>query len=83
MSSDSKNTIAVTAFNFERYPGATGVRLLYMGNASRIQDTAELDLEETICQVMQRFPTDLRTTASETTIDEKLKTILLPRKTNT
>ena len=72
MSSGSENTMAVPAINFKRYLGATGVRYMNMGKASKIQTNSEWDLEETVRQVEQKFATDLKTIAWETTNDEKL-----------
>ena len=83
MSSGSENTIAVPAINFKRYLGATGVRYINMGKASKIQQNNEWDLEDTVRQVEQKFATDLKTIAGETTNDEKLlKTLVcIERKT--
>ena len=72
MSSDSDQTIAVPAINFKRYLGTTGVRYIQMGKASKIQNSEDWDLEETARQVEQKFATDLKTIAGETTNDEKL-----------
>ena len=72
MSSGSENTIAVPAITFKRYLGATGVRYINMGKASKYQTSGDWDLEETVCQVEQKFATDLKTIAGETTNDEKL-----------
>ena len=72
MSFDSDPTIAVPAINFKKYLGATSVRYIKMGTASRVQYTEEWDLEETMKQVDQKFSTDLRTIADEITNDEKL-----------
>ena len=72
MSSGSENTIAVPAINFKRYLGATGVRYINMGKASKIQINSDWDLEETVRRVEQKFATDLKTIAGETTNDEKL-----------
>ena len=54
-----------------------------MGKASKIQNSEDWDLEETVRQVEQKFATDLKTTAGETTNDEKfLKTLVcLERRT--
>ena len=71
-SSDSDQTIAVPTINFKRYLGATSVRYIQMGTASRVQYNEEWDLEETIRQAEQKLSTDLRTIADETTNDEKL-----------
>ena len=43
-----------------------------MGKASKIQTNSDWDLEETIRQMEQKFATDLKTIAGETTNDEKL-----------
>ena len=43
-----------------------------MGKASKIQQNNEWDLEDTVRQVEQKFATDLKTIAGETTNDEKL-----------
>ena len=43
-----------------------------MGQASHIQNENKWDLEETIRQAEQKFTTDLKTIATETTNDEKL-----------
>ena len=72
MSSGSENTIAAPATNFKRYLGATGVRYINMGKASKIQQNNEWDQEDTVRQVEQKFATDLKTIAGETTNDEKL-----------
>ena len=72
MSSDSDQTTAVPAINFKRYLGATSVRYIQMGTASRVQYNEEWDLEVTICQAEQKFSIDLRTITDETTNDEKL-----------
>ena len=72
MSSGSENTIVVPAINFKRYLGATGVRYINTGKASKIQTSSDWDLEETVRQVVQNFATDLKTIAGETTNDEKL-----------
>ena len=42
-----------------------------MGKASSMSDNTEWDLEETILQVKQNVPIDLRTIARETTNDKK------------
>ena len=52
--------------------GATGVRYIQMGQASHVQEENKWDLEETIRQEQQKFSTNLRTNAKETTNDEKL-----------
>ena len=72
MSSDSDQTISVPAINFKRYLGANSVRYIQMGTASKVQYNEEWDLEETTRQAEQKFLTDLRTTADETTDVEKL-----------
>ena len=72
MSSDSDQTKAVPAINFERYLGATSVRYIKMGTASKVQYEDKWDLEETVRQAEQKFSTDLRTIVDETTNDEKL-----------
>ena len=72
MSSGWENTIAVPAINFKRYLGATGVRYINMVKANKIQQNNEWDLEDTVRQVEQKFATDLKTIAGETTNDEKL-----------
>ena len=72
MSSGSENTIAVPAINFRQYLGATGVRFINLGQASKIQPNNEWDSEETIPQLVQKFTTDLETLAGEATNDEKL-----------
>ena len=41
-----------------------------MGQASQVQEENKWDLEETIRQAEQKFATDLRTIAKETTNDE-------------
>ena len=53
MSSGSDNTIAVRAIIFKRYLGATGVRYINMGKASKIQMHSYWDLVETVRQVGQ------------------------------
>ena len=72
LSSDSDQTIAVPAINFKRYLGATSVRYVQMGTASKVQYEDKWDLEGTVRQVEQKFSTDLRTIADGTTNDEKL-----------
>ena len=54
-----------------------------MGEASKIQTNSDWDLEETIHQLEQKFATDFKTNAGETTNDKKLlKTIVcIERKT--
>ena len=48
-----------------------------MGTPSKVQNNDEWDLEETIRQKQQKFATDLRTIADETTNDGKiLKTMV-------
>ena len=83
MSSGSENTNAIPAINFKRYLGATGVRYINMGEASKIRINSDWDLEETVCQVEQKFATDLNTIAEEMSNDEKLlKTLVcIERKT--
>ena len=83
MSSDSDQTIAVPAINFKRYLGATSVRYIQMGTASKVQYEDKWDLEETVRQAEQKFSTDLRTIADETTNDEKLlKTLVCLERRN-
>ena len=43
-----------------------------MGQTSHVQENNKWDLEETIRQAEQKFTTDLKTIATETTKDEKL-----------
>ena len=71
-STSSIESLGVPAINFKKYIGATGVRYFQMGQASHIQEENKWDLEETIRQAEQKFATDLRTIAKETTDDEKL-----------
>ena len=54
-----------------------------MGKASKVQTSSDWDLEKTVRQVEQKFATDLKTIAGETTNDEKLlKTLVcIERKT--
>ena len=82
-STSSNESLSVPAINFKKYMGATGVRYIQMGQASHVQEENKWDLEETIRQAEQKFATDLRTIAKETTNDEKLlKTLVcLERKT--
>ena len=82
-STSSIESLGVPAINFKKYIGATGVRYIQMGQASHIQEENKWDLEETIRQAEQKFATDLRTIAKETTDDEKLlKTLVcLERRT--
>ena len=54
-----------------RHHGATSVRYIEMGTATKVQYDDQWDLEETVRQVEQKFCTDLRTIADETTNDEK------------
>ena len=56
ISSDSDNTIAVPAINFKGYLGATGVRYINMGQASKVQDDPKWDREGTVRQVEQSLP---------------------------
>ena len=72
MSSHWNDSIDLPAINFKKYLGATGVRYIQMGQASHVQNNHEWNLEETISQAEQRFATDLKTTATETTTDDKL-----------
>ena len=77
-STSSVDSFDVPAVNFKRYLGTTGVRYIQNGQASHIQGENKWDLEETIRQAEQKFNTDLKTTATETTDDENLlKTLLL------
>ena len=71
-STSSIESLGVPAINFKKNIGATGVRYIQMGQASHIQEEKKWDLEETIRQAEQKFATDLRTIAKETTDDEKL-----------
>ena len=82
-STGSADSLDVPAINFKRYLGTTGVRYIQMGQASHIQNENKWDLEETIRQADQKFTTDLKTIAIETTNDEKLlKTLVcLERRT--
>ena len=82
-SKSSANSLFVPTINFKRYLGTTGVRYIQMGQASHIQNENKWDLEETIRQAEQKFTTDLKTIATETTNDEKLlKTLVcLERRT--
>ena len=82
-STSSIEFLGVSAINFKKYIGATGVRYIQMGQASHIQEENKWDLKETIRQAEQKFATDLRTIAKETTEDEKLlKTLVcLERRT--
>ena len=83
MSSDSDQTTAVPAINFKRYLGATSVRYIQSGTASKVQYEDKWDLEETVRQKEQKFSTDLRTIADETTNDEKLlKTLVCLERRN-
>ena len=77
MSSGSENTIAVPRIIFKLYLGATGVRYINMGKASKIQSNNEWDLVETVRQVEQKLATDLNTIAGETANDEKLLNTLV------
>ena len=77
MSSGSENTIAVPATNFKRYLGATGVRYINMGLTSKIQTNNEWDLEKRICQIEQKFATDLKTiSGKQPTTRSFLKTLI-------
>ena len=82
-STGSAYSLDVPAVNFKRYLGTTGVRYIQMGQASEIQNENKWDLEETTRQAEQKFTTDLKTIAIETTNDEKvLKTLVcLERRT--
>ena len=82
-STSSIKSLGVPAIKFKKYIGATDVRYIQMGQASHIQEENKWDLEETIRQAEQKFATDLRTIAKETTDDEKLlKTLVcLERRT--
>ena len=55
MSSDSDQTKAVPAINFTRYLGATSVRYIQMGTASKVQYEDKWDIEKTVRQVEQNF----------------------------
>ena len=68
----SVDSFGVPAINSKRYLGSNGVRYIQMGQASHIQNENKWDLEETIRQAEQKFTTDLKTIATETTNDEKL-----------
>ena len=59
------------------------MRYIQMGHTSHVQEENKWDLEETIRQAEQKFTTDLRTIAKQTTNDEKLlKTLVcLERRT--
>ena len=83
ITSDSDNTIAVPAINFKRYLGATLVRYINMGEASKVQDDPKWDLDETVRQVDQKFATDLKTITGESTNDETLlkKLVCLEKQT--
>ena len=73
MLSDSDRTLAVPAINFKRYLGATSVRYIQVGTASKVQYDNQWDLEETVRQKLgQKFSPDIRTIADETTNDDKL-----------
>ena len=48
-----------------------------MGQASKIQDNPNWNLEKTLRQVEQKFATDLKTITGKTTNDEKLLTKLV------
>ena len=83
MSSDSDQTIAVPAINCKRYLGATSVIYLQMGTASKVQYHDQWDFEDTVRQLEQKFFTDQRTIAEETTNNEKLfKTLLYLERRN-
>ena len=71
-STSSLVSFGVPAINFERYLGTTGVRYIQMGQASHIQKEKKWDLEETVRQAEQKFTTEVKTIATETTNDEKL-----------
>ena len=71
MSSHSNDSIDAPTITFKKYLGATGVRYVQMRQASHVQHNNELNLEETIRQAEQKFTTDLKTTATETTNDDK------------
>ena len=72
LSSHSNGSIDVTAINFKKYLGVIGVRYIQMGQASHVQNNNEWNLEETVRQAEQKFATDLKTIAMETTNDDKL-----------
>ena len=72
MPSGSENTIAIPATNFKRYLEATGIRYINMGQASKIQDNPEWDLEEPSNKWNRSFLTTKKTKTTETTNDEKL-----------
>ena len=72
ISSDSDQTFAVLALNIKRYLGATSVRNMQMGTASKVQYDNQWDLEGTVRQVEQKFSSDLRIIADETTNYETL-----------
>ena len=76
-STSSNNSIDVPAINFKRYLGATEVRYIQMGRASHNQVDNPWDLAETARQAEQKFTTDLKTIAAETTEEAKfLKTLV-------
>ena len=52
--------------------GATGLRYIKMGQPSHIQNDNNWDLEETIRKAEEKFTTNLKTIATETTNDERL-----------
>ena len=68
-STSSNNSIDVPAINFKRYMGATWVCYKQMGQASHIQIDKSWNLEETVKQAEQKFTTDSKTIAAETTDD--------------
>ena len=69
-STSSIESLGVSAMNFKKYIGATCVRYIQMGQASHVQEENKWNLEETIRRAEQKFATDLRTIAKETTNDE-------------
>ena len=79
----SADLFDVPAINFKRYVGTTGVRYIQMGQASHIQGENKWNLDKTIRQAEQKFTTDLKTIATETTNDEKLlkTSVCLERRT--
>ena len=72
-SNNSNDSMDVPEISFKKYPGATGVRKIQMGQANHVQENKEWNLEEAIRQAEQKFATDMKMIAMETTNDDKLQ----------
>ena len=77
MLSPSNESINVPAIIFKKILGATGLRFIQMRQASHVQNNNEWNLGETVRQAEQKFATDLKTIAMETTNGDKLLKTLI------